>query len=181
MQPGADARIDVLEPDRVVGRATAKLNLFLEVLRKALSRWFDEITAKLDAGGEPLDRTALASLLADDLAGRPDLTRLLSLAHNAIEQNVEILPAQLFLDDLRERALALAATLERRCSVLGPGEGATFLRRLAAIVVGLRQTANPSGLFAALLQDDAVGPFRAELRDELETLIARVLPGPAGS
>lgn len=158
-----------------------KEELFLEVLREELSRWFDEITAKLDAGGEPLGRTALASLLADDLAGRPDLTRLLCMAHNAIEQNVEMLPAQLFLDDLRERSLALAATLERRCSILQPGEGAAFLRRLAAIVVGLRQTANPSGLFAALLQDEAVGPFRAELRDELETLIPRILTDPEGS
>ena len=158
----------------------SKEELFFEVLREELSRWFDEITAKLGAGGEPLERTALASLLADDLAGRPDLTRLLSLAHNAIEQNSEMMPAQLFVDDVRERALALATTLERRCSALRPGEGAAFLRRLAVIVVGLRQTANPSGLFAALLQDDAVGPFRADLRDELETLIARVLPGPDG-
>ena len=155
-----------------------KEELFLEVMREALSRWFDEIEEKLGAGGEPLDRAALASLLADDLAGRPDLTRLLCMAHNVIESNVEVMPAQLFLDDARERALGLAKTLEQRSSALGPGEGAVFLRRLAVLVVGLRQTANPSGLFAALLQDEAVEPFRAELREELRFLIERILPGP---
>jgi len=156
-----------------------KEELFLAVLREALSSWFDEIEKRLCEGGDaPLDGPALASLLADDLAGRPDLTRLLSLAHNVIEQNVEILPAQLFLDDVRERALALAATLERRCSALGPGEGPAFLRRLAAVIVGLRQTANPSGLFAALLQDESVAPFRAELREELRFVVRRLLPGP---
>lgn len=157
-----------------------KEELFLEVLRRALDRWFDAIGARLDATGEPLGGAALASLLAQDLAGRPELTRLLSLAHNALEQNVEIMPAQLFVDGLLERALALAATLERRCDALQPGEGAAFLRRLAVVVVGLRQTANPSGLFAALLQDESVAPFRSGLREELEFLIGRILPGPAG-
>jgi len=156
-----------------------KEELFLEVLREALSRWFDEIEEKLRlSGGTALDGPALASLLADDLAGRPDLTRLLCLAHNVIEQNVEIMPAQLVLDDARERALALAATLERRCSALAPGEGTAFLRRLAVLVVGLRQTANPSGLFSALLQDESVEPFRAELRDELRFLVGRLLAAP---
>jgi len=183
-QPYATVTLDYIGRRIGVGKGIASVHfatkeeLFLEVLRDALSRWFDEITEKLDGSGEPLDRTALASLLADDLAGRPDLTRLLCMAHNTIEQNVEIMPAQVFLDDARERALELAERLERRCSALGPGEGAAFLRRLAVLVIGLRQTANPSGLFAALLQDESVEPFRAELRGELRFLIERILPGP---
>ena len=156
-----------------------KEELFLEVFKRALARWFDEIGKKLEAGGDtPLDRKTLAQMLADDLAGRPELTRLLGLAHNVVEQNVEIMPAQLFMDHLRQRSLALAATLERRCDALGPGEGAPFLRRLAAVVIGLRQTANPSGLFAALLQDESLAPFRAELGQELRFMIERILPGP---
>ena len=186
-QPYASVTLDYIGRRIGVAKGIASVHfatkeeLFLEVLRGELSRWFDEITEKLDGGGEPLDRTALASLLADDLAGRPDLTRLLCMAHNAIEQNVEIMPAQVFLDDARKRALGLARTLERRCSALGPEEGAAFLRRLAVLVIGLRQTANPSGLFAALLQDEAVEPFRAELRGELRFLIERILPDARGS
>jgi AcrR family transcriptional regulator len=154
-----------------------KEELFLEVLRNALREWFDQIEADLGGEGEPLDRIGLASWLADDLAGRPELTRLLSLAHNVVEQNVEIMPAQLFLDELREGALSLAVTLERRCDAIGAGEGVPFLRRLAAIVVGLNQTANSSGLFAALLREEAFAPFRVEPRDELRFLIERILPG----
>lgn len=171
-------RIGVAKGIAAVHFAT-KEELFVEVLREALDGWFDAIEAKLAGGGGPLDRAALVALLADDLAGRPDLTRLLCLAHNVLEQNVEIMPAQLLVDRLRERALALAATLERRCPALGAGAGAVFLRRLAVVVIGLRQTANPSGLFAALLQDEAIEPFRAGLREELAFLIDRILPAPA--
>ena len=184
-QPYATVTLDLVGRRIGVAKGIASVHfatkeeLFLEVLREALSRWFDEIEAKLGADdGGPLDGGALAALLADDLARRPELTRLLSLAHNAIEQNVEILPAQLFMDDLRERALSLAAILERRCDALGPGEGAAFLRRLAVVVVGLRQTANPSGIFAALLQEESLEPFRAEPGEELRCLIERILPGP---
>lgn len=183
-QPYSAVTLDYVGRRIGVGKGIASVHfatkeeLFLEVLREALSRWFDEIETKLGAGGAPLDRSALASLLAEDLSGRPDLTRLLCLAHNVIEQNVEIMPAQLALDDALARALRLAKTLERRCSAVGPGEGPAFLRRLAMLVVGLRQTANPSGLFAALLQDEAVKPFRAKPSEELRFLIERILPDP---
>lgn len=184
-QPYAAVTLDLVGRRIGVAKGIASVHfatkeeLFLEVLERALARWFDEIGKKLEAGGDaPLDRKTLAQMLADDLAGRPELTRLLGLAHNVVEQNVEIMPAQLFMDRLRQRSLALAATLERRCDALGPGEGAPFLRRLAAVVIGLRQTANPSGLFAALLQDESLEPFRAELGQELRFMIERILPGP---
>jgi hypothetical protein len=125
---------------------------------------------------EPIEGSSLASRLADDLAGRPTLTRLLAVLHNVIEQNVEVMPAQNFVDWLRERSLSVGRLLEERCTGFGPGDGAVFLRRLAVVVTGLRQTASPSGIFSALLLDEAFAPFDVGLREELESLIKRILP-----
>jgi AcrR family transcriptional regulator len=181
-QPYSEMSLDIIGRRVGAAKGLASLHfptredLFLEVLKRWLAEWFDEIEQRLQDAAEPPDADALASLLAADLAGRPTLTRLVAVLHNAMEQNVEVMSAQDFVDWIRERSLALARTIEERCAGFGPGDGPPFLRRLAAVVVGLRQTASPSGMFAALLLDEGFAPFKAEIEDELRTLLSAIHP-----
>jgi AcrR family transcriptional regulator len=185
-QPWPAVTLDYVGRRVGVGKGIASLHfatkeeLFLEVLRKRLAAWFDDIEGALQAASRPLPARRFATTLANDLAERPELTRMLALLHNVVEQNVEVIPAQLFADWLRKRALALAGLIEERVGGFAPGEGAIFLRRLALVAVGTRQTAAPSGVFALALADEALDPFRADLRDELDELIARMLPAAEG-
>jgi AcrR family transcriptional regulator len=182
-QPYVDVTLDSIGRRVGVAKGLASLHfptkedLFLEVLKRELSAWFDDTERWLNSGPGPIENAALARFLAEDLAGRPDLTRLLAVLHNVLEQNVEVGGAHDFVDWLRERALALALRLDDRCAGFEVGDGAAFLRRLAVFVVGMRQTASPSGIFAALLLDENLAPFKTGQREELEYLVSRVLPG----
>ena len=153
-----------------------KEELFLEVLKSRLAAWFDWAETWLAQAPEPISAEEFAATLAEDLAGRAELTRMMALLHNVVEQNVEVMPAQFFSDWLLRRSLGLAELIERRCAGFNPGDGAVFLRRLALVAIGLRQTAAPSGVFALALQDDSLNPFRTSVREELRELVRRILP-----
>jgi AcrR family transcriptional regulator len=181
-QPYTDITLDTIGRRIGVGKGLASLHfptkedLFLEVLKRELTAWFDTVEQRLRDADTPLDADGLIEMLTAELAERPTLTRLLAVLHNVVEQNVEVLSAQDFVDWLRQRALALGTLLEERCSGFAPGDGAVFVRRLAVVSIGLRQTASPSGIFAALLLDEAFAPFEVGLEDELHSLIGRILP-----
>jgi AcrR family transcriptional regulator len=182
-QPYSDVTMDTIGRRIGVAKGLASLHfatkedLFLEVLKRELTAWFDHTERWLNSGPGPIEGPALVRFLAEDLAGRSDLTRLLAVLHNVLEQNVEVISAHDFVDWLRDRALALGRRLDDRCAGFQVGDGAVFLRRLAVFAVGLRQTASPSGIFAALLLDEELAPFKTGQREELEHLISRVLPG----
>ena len=152
-----------------------KEELFLEVLKRRLTEWFEWTETWLKETPAPIPGEEFARTLAADLAKRVELTRMMALLHNVVEQNVEVMPVQFFTDWLRRRSLALAGLIEDRCDGFGPGDGAVFLRRLAVVAIGLRQTAAPSGVFAIALQDDGLEPFRVELDEELIEIVRRML------
>jgi AcrR family transcriptional regulator len=181
-QPYSDITLDTIGRRIGVAKGLASLHfptkedLFLEVLKRELSAWFDVVERRLQDGGDSVDTDRLTEIFVTELAERPTLTRLLAVLHNVVEQNVEVLSAQDFVDWMRERALALGQLLDERCADFEAGDGAVFLRRLAVVAIGLRQTASPSGIFAALLLDEAFAPFEVGLEEELRSLIGRILP-----
>lgn len=155
-----------------------KEELFLVVLKRRLAEWFEWNENWLTEAPAPLRAEEFATNLALDLAGRAELTRMMALLHNVVEHNVEVMPVQFFTDWLRRRSLALADLIEERCDGFSPGDGAAFLRRLAVVVIGLRQTAAPSGVFAIALSDDALEPFRVDLREELVAMVRQAARFP---
>jgi len=181
-QPWTAVTLDYVGRRVGVGKGIASLHfpskeeLFLEVIKRELTAWFDATEQRLEQQGPPLSEDELVAWLARDLTGRTELTRLVALLHNVLEANIEAMSAQLFIDWLRKRAIRLATLLDERCHGFGPGDGAPFLRRLATVVVGLRQTAAPSGIFSVLLLDEELAPFHVDPADEMEVLIRRVLP-----
>ena len=103
-----------------------------------------------------------AIMHADDLAARPTLTRLLAVLHNTLEQNVEVMSAQDFVDWLRERALATGRLIEEHCAAFEPGDGPVFLpaHLYGALVLPIVAPAQPDLKYprapAAVLEDQQV-------------------------
>jgi AcrR family transcriptional regulator len=180
-QPYEELDLDAIGRRAGVSRGIASLHfntkeeLFLELLKGELAVWFDAMEELIQAS-PPKDGEALAKILAEDLRGRGKLTRLMTLLHNVLEKSVEILPAHDFMHWMRDRTISLGQILERRCGGFGPGDGAPFLRRLAVVVVGIRQTSNLSGVFAAILQDDDMSGLHADFESELHELIRKMTP-----
>lgn len=155
---------------------STKEELFLQVIKEQLSAWFDEMETRLLEAEGKLDRESFIELMTLELDRRKRMTRLLCVLRSVMEQNVEILPAQNFLYWLAERTLALAGTIEKCCGAFRPGDGAPFLRRLAVVVIGIRQPAMISSVFQALVEDDEMAPLRAEMAGELRYMIGRIMP-----
>lgn len=180
-QPYEELDLDAIGRRAGVSKGIASLHfntkeeLFLEVLRGELGEWFEAIGKRLSAA-PPEDGEALAAMLVEEIERQSGLARLMTALHNVLEKSVEILPAQNFIHWMRERTLSLGAVLEREVAGFEPGTGASFLRRLAVVVIGLHQTTNLSGVFSAILQDDDMAELHADLNGELRSMVRGILP-----
>jgi AcrR family transcriptional regulator len=183
-QPYGSLTLDIVGRRVGVAKGLASLHfatreeLYLEVLRRELDLWFDFMESMLGKRRGRIEAGALGRRIAEDLASRPELTGMLRSWHCALEENVEVMPAQTFAEWLSRRATSLGALLDRRCAGFTEGDGPVFLRRLAAVVVGLHQTSALSGIFGAILLDDAYGPLRAEPAAELRAIVTRLAASP---
>jgi AcrR family transcriptional regulator len=181
-QPFESITLDIVGRRVGVAKGVASLHfptkeeLFLEVIRIELGAWFDAVDDRLREARKQLGKESFIDLLTDEILGRPAMTRHLCVLRSVMEQNVEILPAQNFIDWLRKRTVSTAGEIERRCSGFRAGEGIPFLRRLAAVVVGIRQTGVLSGVFQALMDEDQMAALRADPEKELRLLIGRIMP-----
>jgi AcrR family transcriptional regulator len=180
-QPYEELDLDAIGRRAGVSKGIASLHfntkeeLFLELLRNELEGWFGDLEKRL-SDSPPENPEALTEMLAVDLEGRNLMTRLMTLLQSVLEKSVEILPAQNFITWIQDRTSSLGKVLERECAGFEPGAGATFLRRLAVVVVGLHQTTNLSGVFAAVVQDDDMAELHADLGEELRSMIRAVMP-----
>jgi AcrR family transcriptional regulator len=180
-QPYEELDLDAIGRRAGVSKGIASLHfdtkeeLFLQVLRGELEGWFGAVEERLSARS-PANGEELAGMLVEELERRSGLARLMTLLHNVLEKSVEILPAQNFAHWMRDRTLALGKVLEQKVAGFEPGAGAAFLRRLAVVVVGLHQTANLSGVFSAILQDDDMTELHADLEAELLSMIRGIMP-----
>ena len=91
----------------------SKEELFLRVLREELGDWYSALEAELDRGDVDLSHQDLAGLLATSLAGRPELTRFLSLEAVVLEQNLDAMEVFRLQRWRRDRMGEIAAILER--------------------------------------------------------------------
>ena len=149
--------------------------LFLGLLDRDLGLWADALAADLAALG-PATPDAVAEAIATSLVERPRLTRLLGLLHSDLEQNLAPETALDFKRALLEGTAALGAMVEQ-CLSLPPGEGGRVLLRAHALVVGLRQMADPPPLIADVLARPEMAPLRVDFADELRLSLAALLRG----
>ena len=149
--------------------------LFLELLRDELDKWYFEIQEGLSVQPARLSDQKLAGLLATTLAARTSLTRFLSLAPVALEQNMEIMEAYRYHRWQRDRMVEIGGELERRSECLGPGDGLRLLHRIQLMASGFQAYADPRGSLAVNLIDPDFEDFRISMEAEVAREVVQFL------
>lgn len=150
---------------------TTKEGLFLAVLAEQCATWFDAIDTALDEG-QVRRPDQLVSLLVDSLATRPHLVRLFALAHVVLEQNIDYGAAYAYKRMLQTRLAATGRRLEAQFGWLQAGQGAQFLLRAYALVIGLESLAHPAPIVAKVLAQEAeLAGFQVDFATEFAALL----------
>ena len=154
---------------------STKEELFLAALEVEVAAWFDTISEELIQRGRTDPRT-FAEVVAHTLTTRETLTDLLPLLHTVLEQNIDSETALRFKRMLRDKLVAGAAVVERSLP-LHPGDGVRLLLRTHAVVVGLRQMADPPPAIAEVLARPELHPLQIDVEHELLDSLTALVRG----
>ena len=155
----------------------SKEALFLQLVTDALAAWFLAVEAELQRAHAELTADALAELLVRSLVADASLTRLMTLLHPVLEENIDDALAAAFKRRLRDQVIAAGALLERRFPAFGPHGGGRFLLQFNALVIGVHSMTSPSPAVARAMALPDLAPFRLSFDVELLALTASVLRG----
>jgi AcrR family transcriptional regulator len=156
----------------------SKEELFLAALERELAAWFDALGEQLARGGAT-DPDGFGRVVARSLRERDTLTDLLTILHSVLERNIDPDAALAFKRVLKEKLVGGGAVLQRVLPQLQPGGGVRLLVRVHALVVGLRQMADPSPSVAEVLRRDELAVLRVDFEAELAASIAALIRGMA--
>jgi AcrR family transcriptional regulator len=154
-----------------------KEELLLALLERELSTWFAAIDRLLATDDAPWDAARASAAICASLVDRVAFTRLLTIAPGILEYNLSPERALAYKEQMRRGAVSTGALLERRLPFLTPGEGGQLLLSLHALVIGLRQMADPGPVVAAVLAQPEMAPLRLEFDQSLRAMLAMLLRG----
>lgn len=152
-----------------------KEELFLRVLREELDDWYSALEAEIDRTDDPLSQLDLAELLATSLAGRPELTRFLSLEAVVFEQNLDAMEVFHLQRWRRDRMESIGAILEKRVDGLGEGDAMRLLHRVQLLTAALRPAADPQGAASYEVGDPDFEIFAIDFETELKRFVVAML------
>jgi AcrR family transcriptional regulator len=155
--------------------------LFLEVEAARLGEWLQALGTELDRLPRPASPDSVAALLADSLARRPALPRLLALLHVSLEQNVPFDAALAFKRVLHDRLVRLGERLEAALASLPPGAGLGAALQLHALCIGLWQMADAGPVMRQLLDRPELRSLRVDFGPALTQGAANLLRGLAAA
>jgi len=153
----------------------SKEELFLRVLREELADWYSALEVELDRCDDPLSQQDLAELLATSLAGRPELTRFLSLEAVVLEQNLDAMEVFHLQRWRRDRMAAVGAILEQKVDVLEEGDAMHLLHRVQLLTAALRPAADPKGAASYEVGDPDFEVFKVDFEKELKFFVTAIL------
>jgi AcrR family transcriptional regulator len=153
----------------------SKEELFLRVLREELADWFTAIENELDHVDGGLSQPDLAELLATSLAGRPELTRFLSLEAVVLEQNLDAMVVFRLQHWRRDRMAAVGAILARQVDGLEEGDALRLLHRIQLLTAALAPAADPKGAASYEVGDPDFEVFAIDFETELKRFVVAML------
>jgi len=156
----------------------SKEELFLAALEEELAQWFDALAvelARLEPGPDAPER--FAATVTRTLVSRETLADLLSLLHTVLEQNIDLETALAFKRMAAQRIREGAAIVEHAVPGLPEGTGVRVLLRLHALLVGLRQMADPAPVVAEVLARPELELLRVDFETELSAVLAAMVRG----
>ena len=154
-----------------------KEELFLALNRQAQVEWFSVLTKRLQDEPSPTSIPRIVRLFAETLSHRPEFLRLTAILHTTLEQNV---PSETWIDfkrTLREGIIEAGNLLEQKLDFLNQEEGALFMVRIQALIIGLQHLASPPANTAAALEEQEFQMFRIDLPEALKETMTVLLMG----
>ena len=153
----------------------SKEELFLILLRDRLSEWYDFLEDGTRRKEGAWDRARLASVLARSVAGRPALTRYLSLMPAVLDQDIEAMEVFRFQKWRSDRMQTVGELLERLPVGLEAGAGYRLLYRVQLVAAGLEIACNPRGAAAFDRNDPDFSGLWLDMEEELAGVVRAFL------
>lgn len=152
--------------------------LFLAVQAQQLVEWFDVLEEELAARAGCSNVPDVANVICTTLSARPALTRLLSILHVVLEQNIDYPTALALKRMLLERITRLGAKMEACLPVLQPGQGAQAAMWIYTFLLGLHQLTNPAPVVQqVILHEPGMQLFSFDFCQECQSVITTLLLG----
>lgn len=148
--------------------------MFLAVTEELIGDWLDRLDAWLATQTPPVSTRAVADWIGTSFADAPLLPRALAVLHTTIEHGIDVDRARLFKMWLGGRMAHSSELLAEQLPDLDRRQAMVFLRRLAAVVIGLQHQAEPSSAVREVLGDPQMELFVVDLAAEIR-VIARGL------
>lgn len=156
----------------------SKEALFLAVQEQQLVEWFEVLEEELSALTGCDDVSEVANVVCGTLASRPALTRLFSILHVVLEQNIDYLTALALKRMLLERITRLGTTMETCLPVLRPGQGAQAAMWIYTFLLGLHQLSNPAPVVREVIRNEAgMELFSFDFCHQCKAVITTLLTG----
>ena len=181
--PYAELRMADLAQRLGLGKGTlylyfpTKEALFLSVLQREMGAWFDAATERLDATPSGTSAAAVAASLVEELLARPLLPGLQALLHGVLEQNVPRVEAMAFAKFLQSSVLRVGERLERVLPELPRGQGAAYLIRFHALVMGTQLMSSRPPVVREAIQEPEMAIFDFTFKGVMRGAAADLLAG----
>lgn len=153
----------------------SKEEMFLAKLQMELQQWFAGVDQLVSAG--PVTPRQFAEAIATSLEAQPRLLELMALLHNVLEHNIEVDVARNFKRGLLMHMQHAAIGVESALPDLPPGSGTLLLMRLYAMVVGMRQMADPAPAVAEVLVEADLAPLRVDFAPDFAAAMVDLIRG----
>lgn len=156
-----------------------KEELFIAIMEQLFMAFFDQVSAELHqvADRQPTPEE-IASLFQRSLEAQPGLARLFAILHPVLEQNIDYDTAVAFKRMLLERIITTGSLLESCLPFLQPGEGAEFMLRAYAIVIGIQHVSDPAPVIReAMEKEPDLALFNVKFSKEISETVAIMLHG----
>ena len=121
-----------------------KESLFLVLCEEELNGWLDAVHESLSGAEGPLGDTALVDMLVEPLTDHPQLPSLISMLHTVLERNIDFERARTFRAGLLDHLTAVGHRLDQRVAHFKPGDGARFMLRVHASLIGFSHVMRPT-------------------------------------
>jgi AcrR family transcriptional regulator len=155
----------------------SKEALFLDLVDQLLDEWLAALHHDVARDTDPLAPADLAGLVADSLADRPLLGKLLPLCTGVLEQNVSVDRVAEFKHRLLRRLFATGSLVEQRLGLARQGDGVRALLYAYALVIGLRQRADAPPVVQSALARPGLEVLRTDFDADLRPALTILFNG----
>lgn len=154
-----------------------KEELFLELSRRDLEIWFEDLISKIQNLPENPETHAFVKAVMATLEGRQTAIRLLSLLHLVLEQNVSREEVLNFKLDLLNHSEIAGGEIERVLPFVHQGQGVEILAAIHCQIIGWGQMTDISPVVNEVLEDKRLSPLRIDFAASLQTSLLCMVEG----